>query len=568
MLLWRACRGRSDQLLRPHDEARHRHGGVGSERHERRIGAILEQPAHQIGEQVAMPADRCINAAGELRSLAEQCLVKLLAHAVQALEFEAGRAAGTGEDRGDGEGIVGGKLRKQARTRCEQFLRAGHVIEIGHGFPREHRIIGEAALLRAFHFGVPIGALDEPHRETAIMVSGECEDVIDHGGGAFLVGLNGEAETMPAGERGRGGKRRENIEREFEPVGFLGIDGEIQVVGACRGGEFEAAGHELGEHAGARQRLVAWAERRKLDRNPRPVRKGIGARRGADRRDGPGIGGEIALRILGRARPFAEHVEGIASERSRARAHALQGFTDRLAEDEMRAHEPHRLADRRAQRRQADASRKAGQYALRRLARMEDPRAQAERPARSRDEQGIGFDCVMRPIGMTELVFDQPIGGRRVRNPQQRLGEHHQGKALFGGKRIFAQHIFDAAEAGAASGPRQSAASPAHRSPPRAPARERRELKSSPARSSSGAAKGASNAGTSGPRSGSTAAVTEPPGLRLHAGYQDGAVAPHRPRHAIAAAIMNLLRSPARHRRRSDGCAARCAFPPGADLFR
>ena len=55
----------------------------------------------------------------------------------------------------------------------------------------------------------------------------------------------------------------------------------------------------------------------------------------------------------------------------------------------------------------------------------------------------------MRPIGMAELVFDQPIGGRGIGNAQQRFGEHHQGKALFGRKRIFAQNIFDAAEGGA-----------------------------------------------------------------------------------------------------------------------
>ena len=517
-----------------------------------------------------MLADRCINAAGELRSLGEQCLIKLLAHAVQTLEFETGRAAGAGKDRGDGERIVGGKLREQARTRRQQFLRAGHVIEIGHGFPREHRIIGEAALLRAFHFGVPIGALDEPHRETAIMVSGECEDVIDHVGGAFLVGLNGEAETMPAGERGRGGKRGENIEREFEPVGFLGIDGEIQVIGPCPGGEFEAQRDELGEHAGARQWLVAWAQRRKLDRNPRPVRQGIGARRGADCRDGPGIGCEIALRILGCARPFAEHVEGIARERSRARPHALQGFADRLAEDEMRAHEPHRLADRRAQRRQADASGKAGQYALRRLARMDDPRAQAERPARSRDEQGIGFDFVMRPIGMTELVFDQPIGGRRVRNPQQRLGEHHQGEALFGGKRIFVQHIFDAAEAGA--GPDRCNQPRRLRIDCRLERRRERGVNQEFAGEmlvGSGKRRlecrhlGASlridggSHGTS--RLAPACGISGRRFCRASTGHRHSK---SRGNHECS------LRSPARHRRRSDGCAARCAFPPGADLFR
>ena len=51
------------------------------------IGAVLQQPPDQIGEQVAMAADRRVDA-GMIALLADQALVEPLAHAVQPLELE------------------------------------------------------------------------------------------------------------------------------------------------------------------------------------------------------------------------------------------------------------------------------------------------------------------------------------------------------------------------------------------------------------------------------------------------------------------------------------------------
>jgi hypothetical protein len=50
------------------------------------------------------------------------------------------------------------------------------------------------------------------------------------------------------------------------------------------------------------------------------------------------------------------------------------------------------------------------------------------------------------PVAGGQLVLDQPVGGRRIRHAQQCFGQHHQGKALLGGERVFAQEILDAAE--------------------------------------------------------------------------------------------------------------------------
>ena len=61
-----------DPLLRTAQDFAHRYGGIGRDRYERRVGAILQKPPHQIGEQVAMPADRRIDTARRARLAGDQ----------------------------------------------------------------------------------------------------------------------------------------------------------------------------------------------------------------------------------------------------------------------------------------------------------------------------------------------------------------------------------------------------------------------------------------------------------------------------------------------------------------
>jgi hypothetical protein len=53
---------------------------------------------------------------------------------------------------------------------------------------------------------------------------------------------------------------------------------------------------------------------------------------------------------------------------------------------------------------------------------------------------------MMGEVSLPELVFDETIGRRGVRNPQERFGQHHQGKPLLRRQRVFAQDVVDAAE--------------------------------------------------------------------------------------------------------------------------
>ena len=141
-------------------------------------------------------------------TVSEQRVVEHIAHAVQALELEALGVAGRSSNGRDGQRVVGGELRVTARPRGEKRSAQATIVEVGHRLAGEHRIIGKPALLRALDLGVPIGALDEPHHQPPVEPVGEIADPVDHRRRALLVGLDGEAEAVPAGERRIGEQRR------------------------------------------------------------------------------------------------------------------------------------------------------------------------------------------------------------------------------------------------------------------------------------------------------------------------------------------------------------------------
>ena len=85
--------GSSHQLLE-------RHRSVGDAVDERGVGAVLQQAAHQVGQQRLVRADRRVDAAGPAELAfghgPHHLLVQRLAHAVQALELVLLRPVGRG----------------------------------------------------------------------------------------------------------------------------------------------------------------------------------------------------------------------------------------------------------------------------------------------------------------------------------------------------------------------------------------------------------------------------------------------------------------------------------------
>ncbi len=266
----------------------------------------------------------------------------------------------------------------------------------------------------------------------------------DHLGGALLIGLDRKPETVPAFQRRIGKRRGDHVERQLQPVGFLGIDGEVQIVALRAACELDQPRHQLRHHAGVAHRLEARMQRGEFDGNAGPFGQGTAARAAADRVDRGGIGIEIALRVLGGARAFAEHVEGIA--RGGGRMHARQRRLDGFAQHEVAAHQPHRLPRGGAHRGRAEPLGEPADRALRRLAGLDHPRRQAERPGRGIDQEGGGFGLVMDEVAFAELVLDELVGGAGIGHAQQRFRQHHQRQPLLGREREFAQHVLDAAE--------------------------------------------------------------------------------------------------------------------------
>ena len=107
---------------------------------------------------------------------------------------------------------------------------AGEIAQIGRRLAREDRIVRQPALLRPLDLGIPVGALDEAHHHAPAVRPAELVDVVDHGARALLIGLDGQPEAVPAGQRRIGEGRVDDVERQLQPVGLLGIDGEVQVV--------------------------------------------------------------------------------------------------------------------------------------------------------------------------------------------------------------------------------------------------------------------------------------------------------------------------------------------------
>ena len=91
-----------------------------------------------------------------------------------------------------------------------------------------------------------------------------------HGDGPLAVGLHGEAEARPAGERGIDEGRGEQAERQIEAVLLLRVDGEAQAVPARRRGEFDEARQQFARQPLLLAGIEARMDGRELDRDAGP----------------------------------------------------------------------------------------------------------------------------------------------------------------------------------------------------------------------------------------------------------------------------------------------------------
>ena len=195
--------------------------GVGNPVHEGGVGAVLQQAAHQIGQQGFVGAHRGVDAARAAQATgagrAHHLFVQWLTHAVQALEFILARCVLLGPgDLVDGRqrmGVVGGELGVHRVGRGQQAAGAGDVGQVGIGLAGVDRVAVHAVHLGAFDFAVPVGALHQPHHQAVAAAPRQVHDEVDDCGAALLVSLHHKTNALPAGQRGLETQALQQVER-------------------------------------------------------------------------------------------------------------------------------------------------------------------------------------------------------------------------------------------------------------------------------------------------------------------------------------------------------------------
>ena len=310
---------------------------------------------------------------------------------------------------------------------------------------------------RGLDLRVPVRTLDQPHHQlpagTGTRPPTQVGDPLDHGRRALLVRLDHEAEARPAVEVAILGERFEQVERQVEPLGLLGVDVEADVVTPRREREVLQHRQQFAPHALARRAAVTRMQRGQLDRDAGSasdrIDRGRVRRAGAaaDRIDRVTIRREIAIGVARGQRGLAEHVVRITIAAPLVVAAVRERILDRLAGHELPAEHPHREVDATPDQRFAaagDHARERRRQPARAVRRHE--LAGDDQPPRGRvDEQRRALPDVRVPVAATDLVADQRVPGRRVGDAQQRLGQTHQRDAFGRRQRELAHQRVDAA---------------------------------------------------------------------------------------------------------------------------
>ena len=372
-------------------------------------------------------------------------LVERLAHAVQALELDlhpgVHRHAAHGRQ---GVGVVGGELGVQVRRRPDQLARRHQVGKVCGRLGRIDGIVGAASDLGALDLSVPVGALDQAHHQAASRAAGQVGDAADHLGAALLVSLHGEAEPAPLAQVRVVGQPVQQLQRQGEAVGLLGVDGAVEVV--FRGDEAEPLHprRQLLPDAGFLHRLVARRQGRELDGDAVAGFRTLPALGLAHLLDGLGVDALVALGVVVGAGALAQHVEGAEVA---LLLRPLQRRLDVAAEHELLAHDAdgrgHRLPDHRLAEPPGQAAHEAAQVALGVLVNIDQVAGQHQPPGGGVDEQAVGLAEVAGPVGRADLLGDEAVLGVLVRRAQQGLGQAHQRQALAGAQRELLQEALD-----------------------------------------------------------------------------------------------------------------------------
>ncbi|MCY1375697.1 hypothetical protein D9M69_631300 [compost metagenome] len=127
---------------------------------------------------------------------------------------------------------------------------------------------------------------------------GQVDYVIDHVGAAFLVGLDNEADTIPACQRGLEAEALEQVEGNLQAISFFSVNIDADVVLLCQFGQAEEDRIQLLHHALVLGAAVARVQGRELDGDARSFVDAAAVRRLADGMNGLLVRRQIALGVL------------------------------------------------------------------------------------------------------------------------------------------------------------------------------------------------------------------------------------------------------------------------------
>ena len=178
---------------------------------------------------------------------------------------------------------------------------------------------------------------------------------------------------------------------------------------------------------------------------PGPSCTAAAGRRAADRVDRVFVGAPVALGIGGRERGLAEHVVRMAEPFGFERAGVRERLADRLAGDELLAHDAHRAVDALPDQRLAALADQPSQRARQtRLAvRRDELAGEHQRPGGGIDEERRALAEMLVPLAGADLVADERVARRGIGDAQQRLGQAHQRHAFLRRERIFLEQALD-----------------------------------------------------------------------------------------------------------------------------
>ncbi len=267
---------------------------------------------------------------------------------MQALKLVFCIRPGHRRDRGHRMGVVGRELRIKTIRVIQQPPRAGEKGNVARDLPGKDGIALRPHDLMELDFRIPISPFHQTQGNFLAVAGRQIDEPVDHRYRALLIRLHDRAEAVPGIHVMRSPDLFEQVEREFQPVGLLGIHGQAHIGRPGAQDELGQPRSDLVHDPVTLEFLIARMKRGELYGNARTrIDGGVGLlrMRRCDHFDRAHISLEITVGVGHGPRRLAQHVERMANAALMLRAGLPQSLLDRPPQDELAAHDAHGVID-------------------------------------------------------------------------------------------------------------------------------------------------------------------------------------------------------------------------------